>query len=184
MSLFDLFLSYVLFGDAKAKFVWLSWISKKELSLLSMLAKMLFLFFRGNSVQLGSLCQACTRRLRIINFIFMGFSYNGMQFLILQKADFRSDMVMGDAFQFTMMPYRAIKSSMDYNPPLCVFQQFLSNIGLVRLIIGIEAEVCAIHIGSTCVQPKSIHVDVWCCATVSNGHELSWIVFPNDPLCL
>lgn len=81
-------------------------------SLRYMLAKMLFVFFHGNSFQLQSLCPACTERLKIIHLIFMGYSYNGTKFLILQQADFGSDMVIGDAFQLAIMPYQTRKSSM------------------------------------------------------------------------
>lgn len=137
LSLFDIFMSYVVTGDAKSKFVWPPWINKKVSSLLSMFAKMLSVFFHGNSFQLESLCQACTRRLSIINLIFMGFYYNGTKFLILQKACFGSVMVIGVAFQLAMKPYLARKSSMDYGSPLCVFQHF--SRGCLRISVALNS---------------------------------------------
>ncbi|KAF2575503.1 hypothetical protein F2Q70_00002145 [Brassica cretica] len=65
----------------------------------------------------------------------------------------------------------------------CSFQHFLSNISLLTVLFRIQAELCAIHIGSICVQPRPMHVDVWCCETVFKGDELIWIIFLNEPLC-
>ena len=55
-----------------------------------------------------------------------------------------------------------------------------------QVLISIEAALCAIHIGSICVQPRTIYVDVWCCTTVFKGNKLIWIIYfwKNIGTCL
>ncbi|WZZ07737.1 LOW QUALITY PROTEIN: hypothetical protein YC2023_093658 [Brassica napus] len=67
--------------------------------------------------------------------------------------------------------------------PYCSFHHVLSSISFVKVLIRIEAELCAIHIGSVCVQPRLIFVLKWCCVTVLKAHELIWVSLRFELLC-
>ncbi|WZZ01389.1 hypothetical protein YC2023_073717 [Brassica napus] len=67
--------------------------------------------------------------------------------------------------------------------PYCSFHHVLSSISFVKVLIRIEADLCAIHIGSVCVQPRLIFVLKWCCVTVLKAHELIWVSLRFELLC-
>ena len=132
VSPFDLCMSYVLMGNAKYKFAWPPWIDKKVSSLLCLIATMFLVLFRGSRLQLGSQCGAATRRLRTINLIFMGYSYKGPYFLVLQKDIFGSVLLISAVAE---MSYRARKYVMVYGLLFCVFQHLSRGCLRINMVL-------------------------------------------------